>query len=255
MKRVLVTGSGGQLGLTIQELCINYSGLEFFFKDSTELDITNVENVKECFTTGCYDYCINCAAYTNVEQAEKTPEIAYSVNAKGVENIAQICKENKVTLIHISTDYVFDGRKKEPYTINDNPNPINEYGKSKLAGERYIQEFLNEYYIIRTSWLYSKKYGKNFYRTILEKVKKGEDLKITKTQVGCPTETTNLTNFIINELIINDKEFGIHHYTDGVRMTWYSFAKTIIKNNELDIKISPKEHSSKVNRPTNSELI
>jgi len=121
MKKVLVTGAGGQLGLTIKELYKNYPELEFTFKDSGELDITNAENVKECFATDIYDYCINCAAYTNVEQAEKTPEIAFLVNAKGVKNIALSCKENNTTLIHISTDYVFDGEKNEPYTVDDIP--------------------------------------------------------------------------------------------------------------------------------------
>ncbi len=175
MIRVLVTGADGQLGKCIQEIASSYSQLKIDFADKNELDIVLREDVYSFFSKNSYDFCINCAAYTNVEQAEKTPEIAYSVNAEGVKNLALACKDNGVKLIHISTDYVFDGEKKEGYYPTDIPNPINEYGKSKLKGEQYIQEILNEYIIIRTSWLYSN-YGHNFYKSILEKARKGEIL-------------------------------------------------------------------------------
>jgi dTDP-4-dehydrorhamnose reductase len=139
MKRVLVTGSNGQLGLSIQNIKNDYPELEFIFKNRSDFDITNKNQVKKIFSSGKFDYCINCAAYTNVEQAERTPEVGYTINAEGVKNIAHACKEYDATLIHISTDYVFDSNKGEPYTTEDTPNPINEYGKSKLEGEKYVQ--------------------------------------------------------------------------------------------------------------------
>lgn len=151
MIKVLVTGANGELGRTIQKYKDNYKGVEFIFCDSKELDITDKYSIVSVFNQYKFDYCINCAAYTNVEQAEAKPEKAFLVNAEGVKNLAQVCKSHKVTLVHISTDYVFDGSKSTPYRIDDLPNPINEYGKSKLRGEQFIHEQLEEYFIIRTS--------------------------------------------------------------------------------------------------------
>ena len=131
MIKILVTGATGQLGQCLQKLAPIYKELGFTFKNSREFDITDGKSVKAIFQIDQYDLCINCAAYTDVEQAEKTPEIAYKVNAEGVKNLALACKKNNVNLIHISTDYVFDGEKSEPYTVADLPNPINEYGKSE----------------------------------------------------------------------------------------------------------------------------
>tara|TARA_R110002033_G_scaffold169897_3_gene211431 strand:+ start:230870 stop:231655 length:786 start_codon:yes stop_codon:yes gene_type:complete len=256
-KKILVTGANGQLGLSLKDVSLNYPNIQFHFKNSTELDITNEKQIEELFAISNFDYCINCAAYTNVEEAEKTPEIAFKVNAEGVKNIAKACKEFEVLLIHISTDYVFDGEKKEPYTVADAPNPINEYGKSKLAGEKYIEEISNYYYIVRTSWLYSKIHGRNFYKTILEKAKKGEVIKITDEQVGCPTDTKNLANFILEQLITRKEKFGIIHFSDQVAMTWYDFACQILKvngvnNNELLVK--DRNYRTFARRPNNSVL-
>jgi dTDP-4-dehydrorhamnose reductase len=231
MINVLVTGASGQLGRTIQELGVNYPEIDFIFKNSKELDITNNTYVNNVFEEVNFNYCINCAAYTNVEQAEKTPEIAFKVNADGAKNIANACKTNDVILIHISTDYVFDGEKKDPYSVNDLPNPINEYGKSKLLGETNIQEILDDYFIIRTSWLYSKVHGKNFYKTIIAKAQKGELIKVTDQQFGCPTNAENLTKYLLHIISINSNNYGIHHYTDGNAMTWFDFAFQILQNN------------------------
>src|SRR5690606_2723392 len=129
-KSILVTGANGQLGKTIEELHSKIMNYGFVFFTKSELDITNLERIKSVFDARRFDYCINCAAYTNVEQAEKTPEIAFKVNAEGVKNLAEVCKQHNTVLIHISTDYVFDGNKEEPYTTGDMPNPVNEYGKS-----------------------------------------------------------------------------------------------------------------------------
>lgn len=230
---ILVTGANGQLGKTIQKLHFNYPELEFIFASSTELDITRIQNIEIVFKAYKPDYCINCAAYTNVEQAEKEPEKAFEVNAEGIKNLALACLGFNTILIHISTDYVFDGEKGKPYTVDDIPNPINEYGKSKLAGEKYIQEILSNYFIIRTSWLYSKEFGKNFYRTILEKAKTEKEIYITDQQTGCPTNTESLAVYLTELIKINNKQYGICHFCDDEVMTWYDFALNIIKENNL----------------------
>jgi len=258
MKKVLVTGASGQLGLSIQEIYLQFPNLKFSFLNSNQLDITNNELVEDIFENGKFDYCINCAAYTNVEQAEKTPKIAYQINGEGVKNLARACKNYNVSLIHISTDYVFDGDKKEPYSIYDIPKPINEYGKSKLLGENHIKNLLNNYFIIRTSWLYSKTYGNNFYRTILERAKKGDRLNITDQQIGCPTNALNLALYILNNLVEKKINFGIVHFTDNVVMTWYQFAKNIITENNLEdrvILLKAENYLTFARRPKNSVLI
>ncbi len=257
MKYVLITGANGQLGLTFKDLVTNNDEYTFVFKTKTELDITNLESIKKTFAETKFDYCINCAAYTNVEQAEQTPEKAYQVNAAGVKNLAKLCELNQCILIHISTDYVFDGEKQTPYTINDIPNPINEYGKSKLLGEHYIQQIMSRYVIIRASWLYSKKHGKNFYRTILAKALAGEDLKVTDTQIGSPTHTESLVQFILKDIFQRQKPYSLHHFCDAKPMTWFGFAYNILVENNLNSKVNLvkyNKYSTFAQRPKYSVL-
>ncbi len=257
--KVLVTGAGGQLGKTIEELYAdNQDDLDFTFVSKTALDITKKIDIKQLFDNKNFDYCINCAAYTNVEQAEKTPGIAFKVNAEGVKNLAEVCKENGTILIHVSTDYVFDGKKEDSYTVDDIPNPINEYGKSKLYGEQYIQDILKRYFIIRTSWLYSKKYGHNFYKTILKKIKTETELFVTNEQRGCPTDTVNLSKYIYELVKIKSVKYGIKHYCDENDMTWFSFAKQILEENDLEGKIRlaiAKKYFTFAQRPKQSILL
>jgi dTDP-4-dehydrorhamnose reductase len=257
MKRVLVTGSNGQLGLCIQELSKTISGHDFVFTTSKELDITDAKAVTEFFSAGHYDFCINCAAYTNVEKAEKFPGLAFEINAEAVKNLSVSCKEFNIVLIHISTDYVFDGTKKTPYTVKDIPNPINEYGRSKLLGEHYIQRFLNRYILIRTSWLYSD-YGHNFYRTIVEKSKTEKELYITDEQIGCPTNAMNLAGFILGLLSKPTLNYGLYHFTDGEAMTWFDFADKILIEKGLRNKVElvrDRKYRTFAKRPKNSVLI
>ena len=239
IKSVLVTGAHGQLGKTIEELYNkNDLGLHFVFVSKADLDITDKASLDTFFTKNSFQYCINCAAYTHVEQAEKTPEIAFKINADGVRNLAEVCNKNDVILIHISTDYVFDGEKETPYTIDDQTNPINAYGKSKLEGEKHIQNILTKYFIIRTSWLYSKNYGNNFYKTILNKAKTENQLSITTEQKGCPTDTVNLSKFIVKLVQENSQAYGVFHFCDEKVMTWYDFAEQILIENNLSHNIN-----------------
>jgi len=254
--KVLVTGANGQLGKTLQKLYKeNEDNIKFTFATKKELDITDAQQIQKYFSNNKVDYCINCAAFTNVEQAEKTPDIALSINAEAVKNLAKACKKVNTILIHISTDYVFDGEKESPYTELDPPNPINEYGKSKLLGEQYIQEILKQYFIIRTSWLYSN-FKKNFLKTIIKNINDNIALKITTSQVGSPTSTYNLAKFIY--FLINSKPgFGLYHFTDKGEVTWYGFAKTIVnKYDKSKIKlISPINGKvSGARRPNYSSL-
>ena len=232
--KILVTGANGQLGKTLNELSsIHKEELQFIFTTKEELDITEEHKVQDYFSKNKFDYCINCAAYTNVDQAELDSKSAFKVNAEGVKYLAESCKDTNTILIHISTDYVFDGTKNKPYTEEDETNPINEYGKSKLLGEQYIQGILQECFIIRTSWLYSKKHGKNFYKTILQKAKNDEQLKIINNQIGCPTDCVNLAILMLKIVTHNHTKYGIHHFCDEQQMTWFSFAKQILKENNL----------------------
>lgn len=256
--KILVTGANGQLGQTFQELnSKSPEHFDFTFVSRSELDISDEEAVTLFFTNHAFDYCINCAAYTNVEQAEKTPDLAYSINADAVKNLATACKQTNTVLIHISTDYVFDGSKPSAYTIDDVPHPINSYGKSKRQGEVYIQELLDAYFIVRTSWLYSKTYGHNFYKTILNKAKAGDPLAITTEQVGCPTNASNLAAFILQMISFKSQDYGLYHFCDERPMTWYDFAKQIIEENGMldTAKLVPSDkYITLAKRPKNSVL-
>lgn len=256
MKPILVTGAGGQLGKCLQKIHANYPQHHFIFTSSDQLDITDKEVVFLFFEKAQPDYCINGAAYTNVEQAEKEPEKAFSINAEGVKNLAEACKKHKTTLFHISTDYVFDGKKATPYTENDAPNPINQYGASKLAGEKYIREILHSYFIIRTSWLYSE-FGKNFYKTILEKAATQKELYVTDGETGCPTNANDLMVFLMKIITNHSTKYGIYNFCGNKVMTWYDFAQEILQENNLQNAVSvnkTKNYPTFAARPVYSVL-
>ncbi len=227
MKRIAVLGANGQLGTTIKFIAKEDDKI-FIFLSREELDITNTQNLQEKFSHLKLDYCINCAAYTNVEGAEKNIEDAFLINAEGAKNIAEACKSNGVKLIHVSTDYVFDGTKREPYKTTDKTNPINQYGKSKLSGERHVQEALESHYIIRTSWLYSI-FGKNFLKTIISKIENDDALNITTEEQGTPTSCLDLAAFILHIIDVDTVPFGIYNFSANGSTTWFGFAKEIVK--------------------------
>jgi len=237
LKNILVTGANGQLGKCIQDVVKKYPQHTFHFKSSKDLDITNNTQVENLFNKEKYDYCINCAAYTAVDRAEEDEQNAFLVNAEGVKFLAEACKSFETVLIHISTDFVFDGTKKSPYVENDKPNPINVYGVSKLKGEEYIKSILEKYYIIRTSWVYSE-YGNNFVKTMLRLGRERDELSVVNDQFGSPTYAGDLAHVIL-EIIASKKEnYGIYHYSNEGIINWHDFATEIFKVAVLSINIS-----------------
>lgn len=237
MKKILVTGANGQLGRCIQDLAVEYSGLTFVFTDYRELDITSQESVNIFFENEKFDYCINCAAYTAVDKAEEEIEQAYLINAEGVKHLAIACNEWDTILLHISTDFVFDGQKDTPYTEEDSPNPINVYGASKLKGEQYVQEILDKYFIIRTSWVYSE-YGHNFVKTMLRLGKERDEISVVNDQIGTPTYAGDLAKVILNITSSSNNIYGLYHYSNEGVASWFDFARTIFKEANIDINLN-----------------
>jgi dTDP-4-dehydrorhamnose reductase len=231
--KILVTGAKGQLGKCIKDAAVNYSDFDFLFATRELLNIESEESISDIFKNNRFDYCINAAAYTNVEKAESDQETAFLTNAEGVKQLARHCDKNNTTLIQISTDYVFDGKKGSPYTEEDTTSPLNVYGTSKLKGEQYVQEICQAYYILRTSWLYSQ-YGHNFYNTVLRFAKEGKPLTITTEQTGTPTNANDLAEAILTIIKFNKEKYGIYNFSNQGEATWYDFAKEIlIQTNQL----------------------
>jgi dTDP-4-dehydrorhamnose reductase len=242
MTNVLVTGAGGQLALTIKELFLNNSDdIHFIFKNKLDLDVSNPVEVNNFFSQTPIDYCINCAAYTNVESAEKDSETAFEVNSRAVGVLAKICGQNNTILIHISTDYVFDGTKQESYNEDDAINPINIYGKSKAQGEQHILKNTNGYFIIRTSWLYSK-YGHNFLNTVLKKITQNEAIKVVDNQIGAPTSCADLAKFIYYLIATRNSNYGIYHFVPNGETSWFGFANYIASFYNKQSLINPTKH-------------
>ena len=256
MMKILVTGAEGQLGRSIQDLAKKHNHLDFIFTDYDELDITNSTKVYDFFKGDRFDYCINCAAYTAVDKAESETKRAFEINAEGVNYLAQSCKLNNIILIHISTDFVFDGNKQSPYTELDVPNPINVYGLSKLKGEEYVQTILEKYYIVRTSWVYSE-FGQNFLKTMIKLSGERDEIGVVNDQIGSPTYAIDLAGFIISLVKDKIKEYGIYNYSNKGTISWYDFAIEIFRQQNLPITINPissLDYETPAKRPKNSKL-
>lgn len=230
-KNILVTGANGQLARCIKDATVNYRFHQFSFMTKEELDISNLNFLEEYFSINKFDYCINTAAYTQVEKAESEPEKAFAINAEAVKNLAQVCKKNDVVLLHISTDYVFDGKKTTPYLETDATNPINIYGASKLKGEEYIKEICDKFFIFRTSWLYSQ-YGNNFLKTVLNYAEEGKPLTITTEQTGAPTNANDLAQVLLKLIEQDSSNYGVYHFSNSGATTWYGFAKEILRQTD-----------------------
>jgi dTDP-4-dehydrorhamnose reductase len=239
MIKVLVTGGNGQLASCIKDVERKYDNLNFIYTDYLELNICDLNQVKVFLKTHTQiDYCINCAAYTAVDNAETEADKAFEINAIGAKNLAIACKEYGVVLIHVSTDFVFDGKKTEPYTETDSTNPISVYGLSKLQGEVEISKVLQEYFIIRTSWLYSE-YGNNFMKTMLKLAETRDKINVVSDQVGTPTYAGDLAETIVYLIYKKSKKYGIYHYSNWGEISWYEFAKAIFEEINSDINLTP----------------
>jgi len=266
--RILVTGKNGQLGRSIHKLVNadakidnNQSSNDFIFVGREELDLSSESSISHYFDNNDkFDIIINCAAYTQVDKAEQEVELANQINHLAVKQLASIANEQKAKLIHISTDYVFDGENDKPYIETDIPNPINVYGKTKLAGEKVLQAVMpTNAIIIRTSWVYSE-YGNNFVSTMLRLGKERDELSVVSDQIGSPTYATDLAGAILE--IIKNKEFReedqttqIYHYSNEGEISWYEFAKEIFKIAKIDCKVNPittQQYPIPAKRPKNT---
>lgn len=238
---ILVTGSMGQLGSEIKELASKYS-YNFFFTDRNNIDITSKDSIKEFCQTNSINVIINCAAYTAVDKAQSDIENADLVNRKAVKKLSIVAKELNIKLIHISTDYVFDGKNFKPYVEEFQTNPQSVYGKTKLDGENEMRDInpLNSI-IIRTSWVYSY-YGNNFVKTMLRLGKEKEELGVIFDQIGTPTYAKHLALTILNIIPqIENHKVEIYNYSNEGVLSWYDFAKEIMKMAKLNCKINPIE--------------
>ena len=239
MTNVLVTGSNGQLASCIKDLANLYKNLNFIYTDYQELDICDLKQLNTFFKSNLkIDYCINCAAYTAVDKAESDVDKAFEINATGAKNLAIVCRKFDAVLVQISTDFVFDGKKKEPYIETDVANPISVYGATKLQGEVEIKQLLEKYFIFRTSWLYSQ-HGINFMKTMLKLAKTRDEISVVSDQIGTPTYAGDLAKLILNIVSSNNTNFGLYHYSNEGVASWYDFAKAIFEETNIQITLSP----------------
>ena len=256
MIKALVTGGNGQLAQCLKEIVKYHDELDITFQDLPDLDITNKQKLESYFSNNELDYCINCAAYTAVDLAEEQSELAYAVNAEGPKNIAMLCLKYNIKLIHISTDFVFDGQQRTPYSETDAPNPLSVYGASKLQGERNIQDVMENYFIVRTSWLYSE-YGKNFMKTMLKLSETRDQISVVSDQIGSPTYAGDLAEGLIKIVLSSSISYGIYHYSNGGIVSWYDFAVEIFKQFGKTIEVKPiktKDYPTAAKRPKYSVL-
>lgn len=237
MSNVLVTGGKGQLASCLKDITKKTEGHNFIYIDVDELDITKRNNIEDYFKKHEIAYCINCAAYTAVDKAESEEAIAKTINVIGAKNLALACKNNGATLIHISTDFVFDGKQTKPYTEEDKEEPLGVYGKTKLLGENEITTSLKEHFIIRTSWLYSE-HGNNFLKTMLRLGKEKNKLNVVADQIGTPTYAKDLAQVIMTIIKTGNTSYGTYHYSNEGVASWYDFARAIFEQVNFEVKVT-----------------
>lgn len=263
---VLVTGAGGQLGQSLQFIAADYPQIDFRFYGSQDLDITQKTQIEAIFKKINPEFCINAAAYTAVDKAESEPEKAFEINVTGARNVAEVCKEFGAKLIHISTDFVFDGsldsaEMTKGYTEEAGTNPKSFYGKTKLEGEKAIQAIFDDYFIVRTSWVYSL-FGNNFMKSMLRLSKERETLSIVNDQVGTPTNAVDLANVLIQIILhtVQNPElntYGIYNFSNEGQCSWFDFAKKIFEVNKINIDLKPipsRDYPTPAERPKYSVL-
>lgn len=256
--KLLITGANGQLGNEIRELAHSYPQYTFLYTDIDELDITNAAEVLAYFGIHRPDVVINCAAYTAVDKAEADAETAFLVNATASGNLARAAQASGCFMVHVSTDYVYDGCNYRPYTESDAVNPASVYGKSKLAGEQEVLQSGARAIIIRTSWLYSA-FGNNFVKTMIKYGREREALNVVFDQAGTPTYAFDLAKTILDILpkAVASRETGIFHYSNEGVTSWYDFAKAIHELAGINCRVSPiatKDYPTPAKRPFFSVL-
>lgn len=251
MINVLVTGSKGQLALCIKDVVEETPKMRIIYTDIEELDITDSEKVKTFFKEHSISHCINCAAYTAVDAAESNHSLAKAVNEDGAICLAKACKELGAVLIHISTDFVFDGEKTDLYTERDETNPLSVYGRTKLNGEIAISRILERHFIIRTSWLYSE-YQHNFVKTMLRLGNERDAISVVCDQIGTPTYAGDFAKVLVNIILEDSSSYGTYHYSNEGVASWYDFAKAIFDKSDTLIKLKPiktEEYPTPATRP------
>jgi len=242
--KILVTGASGQLGSTLNALKGQFPTIEWVFKSSSQLNVTQPQSVTAAWENDSFDYCINCAAYTNVDGAEVEREKAYDINVTGAKNLAMACAKNNTVLIHISTDFVFDGFINTPYKEDDIARPIGFYGDTKFKGEQAVIKHWDKHFIIRTSWLYSG-YGNNFMKTMLRLAKDRKSLNVVYDQVGTPTYAGHLAEglmALVQRVVAepdNASLLGTFHYSNEGVCSWYDFAAAIFELAGLEVHVQP----------------
>jgi dTDP-4-dehydrorhamnose reductase len=256
--KILITGSNGQLGSELKELAIDYPQWEFLFTDEKELDITKEDKIQELFASFQPEVVINCAAYTAVDKAEEESSLAYKLNSEAVALLAKASTQHEAMFVHVSTDYVFDGKTWSPYTEQDSINPLSVYGKSKASGEQYVQQICKKAIIIRTAWLYSS-FGNNFVKTILRYAREKGKLNIVFDQTGTPTYARDLAKTILQIIpaAIKNISVEIYHFSNEGVISWYDFAKAIVEEANVECQIFPitsAEYPQKAIRPFFSVL-
>ncbi len=257
---IWLIGNRGMLGSEVEAL-LRETGREYSLSDK-EVDITSPEALSNFARDKRISWIINCSAYTAVDRAEDEPESAFGINSRGVGNIARIANEKRARLIHISTDYVFDGEQNEPYTEDDSTRPTSVYGKSKLMGEEEILKAVSDHFIIRTAWLYGKS-GPNFVHTMLRLFNERDEVRVVNDQRGSPTFAVDLARAIIKIVGDDSHKYGIYHYTNEGIISWYDFACEIYRLvreyalTKRDVKIIPittGEYPTRAIRPKDSSL-
>jgi dTDP-4-dehydrorhamnose reductase len=256
MSKILVFGASGQLGQCLQHIAAKRNISYIYFIPREKANILDLVTLQLIFNEYKPAYCINCAAYTAVDKAEDEKDIAMNINRDGVMNLSRLCSEFNTTLIHISTDFVFSGSSNLPLSESDEPSPVNVYGLSKLEGEKAIPLYIDHYFIIRTSWLYSA-YGNNFVKTMLRLGKEKNELKVIWDQIGTPTYAMDLALCILAITENNNTQYGIYHYSNEGVTSWYDFAKTIFDLSHTSVKVIPvrtAEYITKAQRPAYSVM-
>jgi dTDP-4-dehydrorhamnose reductase len=250
--KILITGAGGQLGLELADL-LPRRGHDVVAMAREDLDITDARTVGRILDEHELDLVINAAAYTNVDGCEAEPELAYRVNAFGPRNLAQLCERGGCELLHVSTNYVFDGKREEPYGPFDQPNPISVYGDTKLAGEEYVKHLSTRWYIVRSAGVYGQ--GHNFVRTMLRVGAERDALKVKEDEFISPTYARDLAHGIVD--VIGDGLYGTYHVTNSGSCSWYEFTREIFELSETGVEVLPipgSEYPLPAARPANGVL-